>query len=237
MNAVKFSGTTAACLLAYGQTLPKGRQAAIGRKPMADFINVTEDTVYRWLNGAQQPIGFGLIKVWYWLESQGYIVTDLQQLKISKPVIYALGYFLSFGKFELDALRLTLTYHKLSSFLAVLRGETNASAVKQEQMRVLMQTADRSLYDSLLGIQVAAPEVENVDLLPQLNAPVSRCIVELIEALLPLLERAISDVFSDEERRQLRKAVPQDGLYRLSRLTTGLCSRESRRIIKEEGKS
>ncbi len=249
MNAIKFSGTTAACLLAYGQSLPKGRQAVIGRKPMADFVGVSDASVFRWLTGkGQLPIGLSQIKVWYWLESQGYLVDALKNLKINEPVVYALGYFLSYRLFDFETMYSTLAYSKPSSFLAMLRGEAKLSAIKMNTIDLLMQDTDKNLYRRLLeivvvaapevvaSVEVIAPAIEQNDLPKQANAVISNCVVDMISLLLPLAEKALSDSFTDEERRALRKAVPQDGLHRLFRVLGGLCSKENRRNVMEEGR-
>lgn len=240
MSAIKFSGSTAACLLAYGRTLPKGRQAAVGRKPMAAFVGVSDASVYRWLTGkGQMPIGLSQIKVWHWLESQGYLVDDLKNLKVNEPVVYALGYFLSHNKFNFEALYQMLGYSKSSSFLTVLRGEAKLPAAKVKTAYLMMQDTDKSLYQRLTDVviidrqEVVEPVVEQNNLSQQTNSVISKCLEEMILLILPLAEKALSDSFTDEERRQLRKAIPQDGLYRLFRVLGGLCSKENRRNIKE----
>ncbi len=240
MSAIKFSGDLKACLQAYGQTLAQGRQAAVARKPMSDFVGVSDASVYRWLTGkGQMPIGLSQIKVWYWLESQGYLVDDLKQLKVNHSVVYALGYFLSYKLFDFETLYLTMEYSKPSSFLAVLRGEAKMPANKIKRVCLLMQDIDKGLYQRLTDVviidspEIVEPVVEQNNLSQQANSLISNCLAEMISLILPLAEKALSDSFTDEERRQLRKTIPQDGLYRLFRVLGGLCSKENRRNITE----
>lgn len=234
MTAIKLAGDLRACLQAYGQSLPQGRQAAVGRKPMAEFVGVTEDTIYRWLSGSQQPIGLSLIKTWHWLESQGYIVDVLRQIKAIDALVYDAGRYLAYGKGDLQTLTACLGYHKLSSTLAVLRAEVGMSADKRTMLQKWLRDIEGVPFPGTPEFTRSYDDASESANVPLSNQTVQACIVNLVSALLPLAQIALSDVFSDEERRDLRKASPSDAVYRLSRILSGLCSRESRRIVLQE---
>ena len=146
---------------------------------------------------------------------------------------------MSYKLFDFETLYLTMEYSKPSSFLAVLRGEAKMPANKIKRVCLLMQDTDKGLYQRLTDLviidspEIVEPVVEQNNLSQQTNSVISKCLSEMILLLLPLAEKALSDSFTDEERRQLRKAIPQDGLYRLFRVLGGLCSKENRRNITE----
>ena len=126
---------------------------------------------------------------------------------------------------SLDQMQEDLGYKSRDSLLSILRGANMASA-KIKAAHALV---------ARFPINTEATKAEIVELNP-ISAPVEHQLIidslsHHIDAMLPLAKLVLSNEFSVEERRQLRKQASNDGLHALAQILNGLCSAKSRDLV------
>ena len=224
-----FSGDVRQCLSHYASTLPTGKsQVLAARKPLVDFCGISTERAYRWLQGKKLPTGENLIRLKYFLYGKGYEVSELQSLI---PQVLSLGWVISVGKISFDEVCRLLGYSGRDSFFPVLNGVSNPSKVKIDKIEaILRQFPDEISSSPESQFFSSEKQAKYLGLKNGARDAVFRALTSQVEAMLPLAEAVLSEDFSDEERRQLRRSIPDDGLYRAAQALHGLCSKKSRNL-------
>ncbi|MBT6690899.1 hypothetical protein HOB10_01015 [Candidatus Parcubacteria bacterium] len=230
---VNFSGNARQCLDHYAGTLPTGKsQVLAARKPLADFCKASDPLAYRWLNGKKMPSGKNLIRLKYFLHSRGYDVAELRDLA---PQVLSLGWIISIGRMSFDEACQKLGYAGRDSFFPVLNNVCNAGRAKLAMIEAILKRYPAEDFVGLNDRPILKTSQRTERSLPTSLRQSSRdaifqALKGQVEALLPLAQAVLSDEFSDNDRRQLRRSISDDGLYNAAQALHGLCSKESRKL-------
>ncbi len=221
----KFVGTTRDCLIAYGKTLPTGSLARSARKPMADYTRKNDRAAYRWINGRAMPIGENLVSCRIFLERQGYFCEELASIDSRAFFLAQLIYD---DKVTFDDARQYLGLKTRDAFLALLVGREKLSSYRHAKWDEFLRPYKAPQCEP----EVEALQDKEVNSLRH-QATLS-VLAHQIQAMEPVAMYLLTDKFTDLERRELRKMVPNDGLQKLARKLLALCSKEARKIFMSE---
>jgi hypothetical protein len=224
-------------LQAYNQRLPKGKKERFkARQELLDFVGAPAETVQRWLSGKAVPLALRALKCTYFLQGKGFLCKQLAELQ---PHVYLLGRLMALDRIGLEQACNSLGYTSQDALLAVLRGNSRpakSSLVKWQEL--LRDQTDEKFWQEIRGEKVLGV-VQEADY-DQSSDPLRRQAALVVFnhqvlAMLPLAEYVFSDKFSDEERRRLREAIPDDGLFVLSNALQALCSKKARELALGQG--
>ena len=235
----KFMDSTRACILHYGQSLPVGGNSGKeARQPMAQFVETSDRQIYRWTRLESSPRGEDLIRVRFWLESQGYKVSELQELA---DEVYLLASLLAFSVFDFALVHEMITgYTNPDDSMALLHGTCPLSSAKRQKIKDFL---DDYLVAQIERLQpwlhwmesfteVVWPSLEAQPTVKPLSTDNHDVILQslkgMIEAASPLAELVLSDEFTQEERRALRQSFNDDELFVFSNTLSALCSAKAR---------
>lgn len=213
---------------------------------MANFVGCSRETIFKWMNGKQSPSGEHLIKTRYYLWCQGYQVIELSKLD---SVTFLLGKLIAFKIADMDSVADLLGYSSGYAVMRILHGQSDMSSRRYDIAKEIT-TMDSNANEKMESIIVdfcfrdkemvvdppkdihhkPNPETRQVD---NSILAIRKSFAKGVEAIIPLAEILISNALSDEERRDFRHEIPNDGLFILSNLLSGLCSKESRRVYLE----
>lgn len=252
MNNVVFRGSTLECLAHYLKRLPPStsRAGIAARTPIVQFCQCARQTIRDWTLG-QPPIGTNLIRVRYFLVADGYAVSEIEKLH---PLVRELGQLLAYGVLSLDAIRQEMGYSNTKDVLATLHGKQRPNNFEQRISRLVNKyrpSIAQRLRDNQHIHSIPAPAASRTsptgrrpEAKPSIvgSHPIDkRSVVEslaaLIRAGLPLAELIESDVFSDQDRRQLRVLTGQNGVFRLANILNRLCGEEARAQLRASSTS
>ncbi|MBT4849942.1 hypothetical protein HON36_03765 [Candidatus Parcubacteria bacterium] len=228
----KFVGTTQECLIAYGETLATGRAAKGARKPMADYTNMVDRAVYRWVTGSVMPIGENLVRCRVFLERQGYLC---QELKAIHRCVRRLAEIFSDGEVTFDFAQESLGFKAHDSLLALLVGRQKFSSrqsARDKWNRFLAPYKKKEEANKPTRPMVSSHDPDSLR-----HQATIGVLGHQVQAMMPVAMYLLSDKFSDAERRELRNSIPDDGLQELARMLLALCSKESRKIFMAELKA
>lgn len=239
----------------------KGQKgAAIAKGPLADFLGVNHHTIQRWLVGNCLPIGEVLVRLRYFLEIAGYSVPALVELKKSSPVYYKLGEIMAFARLSVNEITQYLEYTDPYGVLRLLHGISITSPERGQKIVKLYATHESKIREKRTEImklvgkkgQISEPQVQGEGTnSSQQSRPqhVEREVTQIekdlvIEAvghgllgLLPLLERVVSEDFSPEDRKYLRKIVGYEVTSRMADAVRKLTSETARKQLSGNGGS
>lgn len=250
MTAIE--GRARECLRHYLSGLPWEEAGCVeARKPIIEFIGVNSDTVRSWHTGQFFPIGLALIKTYYFLEKEGYRVSELEALG---EVTYNLGKLMAFNVIDCEDVALQLDLTARGKIFLFLRGERCFSPEREGKAKIIL-----NLYkDELDGLpkrllpekavkekkveRVQEKSEELVEVKELFNLLVS--LNGLTEVLLPRLELVLSERFSPEERRVIRERAGRKlvfdlsnklhGVYKAYKVLNALCSEKARELMKND---
>lgn len=252
--------TTLEGLMHYGTTLPKGEHLRAARKPLLEFSGVSSGTLPRWFAGKSAPLGSILVKVQVFLEFAGYELSECMHLPSN---VKKMREYFAFGFINLEALQAEIGYADMQCVLRVLLGKQRTLMHNHQSQFELalsrlddglsgsLQIARTRLRDTLKNGRLSVPHERGVQARPIPQAS-KRTVLEgvtnkvgsdialavfrnLILAAIPLARELVSDRFSDDERRDFRNSVSHDGIFELSNLLNGLCSKRARESMLSEG--
>lgn len=248
-----YKGTTMECLRHYGTHVlpPKGaRDSSEAKRPMAEFTGVAPKAIAIWINHGTEPKGDVLLKLQFFLEANGYEVTELTEMKetVNRMLAEMLAYDIVSMREAIELFGFTkpqTIYH-----LAFGRGGTSEGhAAKIEEhywksadkltraKNALRKQLGRPLEEAPLPAEVhAAPPVTGRDPSPQKTVSSSEdssleLIANLVNTLTPHLERIVGT--NRDHRDRLRKLVGGDGMFRLSIASSKLCSEKAREVMQQ----
>lgn len=217
----KITGTTEECwghfclnISVLDQTLLKeGFESIYGKSVENEsFENLSGDL----------PKGEELIRLRYFLETQGYEVLELKNLSSE---IYDLGKDISFNKISLNNVANKISMER-DSLLKALRGARMISSDRLSMIRKVLKNENVRA-----DIEGAAKNIslDKVD--------VEKIFESLIRALIPVAQRIVSDEFSIDDRRRLREMFENDDVFVLSNLMAAACTETARQRMIEEQKN
>ncbi|MCX6781567.1 MAG: hypothetical protein NTW66_00365 [Candidatus Magasanikbacteria bacterium] len=241
-------GKTLECLKHYLSQLPWDTKMCVqARRQIIDFLDVTPHTVRRWWTGDIVPVGLVLVKLRYFLEREGYRVSELNDLDATTR---ALGMLIAYGSIDFDATVIQLKCPNASEFLRVLHGARRFTAARDlaaEAICVKNRDVLAKLFFTSPGNGHPAPVITPVVTPAQVKEKAPGAGEELIkylrlfsgilELLHPRLNDFLSEEVSPEERHELRERAGRELVYDLARrskqvteLMTALCSEKAREI-------
>lgn len=246
MKTPIFKGNTDECLRHAGSAKFNNDVARF----IAEFVGVQYKTARRWLRGERFPSGDILLKLRYVLEFIGYQVSELDSLK---PEIKACSRLIAFGLINADEMVNELGFKLRHTLFSILHNRERTTKDRLRKMSELGIAFNDMLEESkrektvprFLGIAeeinadvpeiTPEPEVEETkvdvpEVMPEVydNDQVVRILSYFIRSMIPLVELSLSDLFTVEERKQIRFKSGRDGVFRLSNLLNGLCGEKAR---------
>lgn len=247
-----FLGSTADCLKHYLGKLPWGNKgSAEARMPMADFLGITPTSIQRWAVGGTKPKGLALVKLRYYLEKQGYRITELEELQ--NP-IRVLGKLIAVGEITCEEVLKQLKIPNNDELLRILHGNRGLSSERMVAIARIcvdhpleVQEAPGAPTGSLLSHAIALQaeargkitdrvEEDVLHLLDSLNG--------LCSLLAPRLEHMLSNGFTSEQRQAFRDRAGRhrvfdmaNRFYALNKQLNALCSETTREKIASANQS
>ena len=230
-----FKGTIAKYLNDFFETFTGGKESA--KKIVTDFTGAKGGSLHDWTVKGLKPIGIRSIKLRCFLSLVGYSVTEFPKLSgpaldLSKIVVYDID------SIEGLADKIGLNPKTLAGYF---RGDANPSSDIVRSMETVYARFEVQVrehedeWKRTLNIPVLT-EGSNVH---HLNAPKDAILSSLagqISAILPLATIVASDDFSLDDRNNLRKMVPNKGVFEVSNLLNALCSETARKLSRKGGK-
>lgn len=249
-------GTTEECLKhfsrVHGQKLVEN--LCKSRKAICALVfRVPDDTGYRWFTKGIIPVGMNLVKVQYFLEFLGYILSERKKMSSVQRRIANQVALMVISPTDIAE----YTSVSCNSVLRWCTGKRNPSEQAEVKLNELielheggatekLQLWQRTLQELGFGAAVTTPTPQQVLAKEdQVSTPPSKpetnssergqvidTLAHLILAMRPLAEQVLSEAFSPEEREHLRQKtqiVRVNGLFDLSNLLSRLCSERARR--------
>lgn len=206
---------------------------------MARFIGVTTDTITTWTSDRNKPLGGPLVKLRFYLEAVGYNVAELRGMHGQAG--YLLAEMLAYGLVTVEQAAEQLGYENPNSVYRVAHGGSHATpdrAVKIKDMhgshKQALDTARQQLAAEL-GSTRDAPVVSftRPDPTPSAEDDGSiAALAHLVLAITPLLEKAVAG--TKDKRNLLRKLTGPDGMFRLSKASSRLCSEKALEVVNNQ---
>lgn len=249
-------GTAEECFAHYLKTLPLPgtRHVNKDRLPLKDFTKVGERTVERWVLGPQVAKGVELLRIRFFLEANGYRVSELDELKSRQPLVYKLAEMIAYDVFSVEKAQADLGFkYPQELYRLSLRGGSTTHA-REDMIAALYDKnrdqliAEREKWQARLKKECPSREAKKyvsdrlVPALPE-YATTSRdngktggraeigSLARLIASALPLAEYLASGECTQEDRIELRRLVGGDGVFRLSNALNKLCGEKAREAI------
>ncbi len=216
------------------------------RRILAQILCVEENTVRRWITGANIPIGMSMIGLRYYLDYLGYRVSEITQLP---RLLQDVSRLLTFRVMTLeDMAKLVGCEEYPGHLLALLRGARGFSAEREAQLQDIVDAYQQELAEKLLLVPklvaikdvplvvevsgtmpgtVATKTVSSTNVSPQTANKSMRRDERFKGLTLNLLDfaRFYTDREVPEEvRDQLRTVVGQQNIFDLKNLLARLCS-------------
>lgn len=244
----KFRGTTKECLFHYASHYwPKKGSRNLGQaqKPLTDFVEVKQGTIARWLSQSSKPIGLVLVRLRFFLETAGYEVSELRALKGTAN--YKLAEMLAYGLVTQEQASAELSFSEDYSILRIAHGGSSTSEARVQKIEALYKNfhanvlEKRTMLQEKVGLQ-SDSSAENGTSADSSVVPFSKAspasaqdeelitsIAHMVLSITPLLERV--EKSSRDRRNLLRSLTGVDGMFRLSKVSSRLCSEKAREIV------
>ncbi len=139
---MKFKGTVAECLVQYAQPLPfeGSRDRRRFYAPLAAFVDVSEETVGKWLRKEDplRPNGVGLIKAAFFFELLGGEVAELESLKRHSMLNYQLAEIIALGVMGVGDARQLLNYKNDHAIVGLVCRNDRVGPERESALRELV---------------------------------------------------------------------------------------------------
>lgn len=245
---MRMKDTTERCFLDYLSGIPTGRDSVKARSSMIEFLGTNMDTSRRWLMNKRVPVGLMLVKLRYFLEREGYQITELLGLE---KAVYNLGKLIAYGVLEFKVVSDRMGYPDKNSLLQLLHGKQGLSGERRAIMEEIVGENEKSLSElpeapieemkERLVIASKTKSVftgENEELFHLIGVLKGVLIV-----VLPKLEVIVSDEKSPEYRKKFREESGDNFVFetsnlahRITQLLNALCGERARNEILGRGK-
>lgn len=244
----KISGKVMDCLAHYAKSFlptPGSKGAAKAKKPLSQFCGVGISPVQTWIAGAVEPVGLSLLKLMFFFEAFGYKVTELVELQETSPEGYKLAELLAYRIMNAEEAQSYLGYGHVQSVYQVAFGKSGITESRADLIRAKhkdklaeVQAARAEFLRQLEGlpspVSDSVPPASTSGMTQALIQEVDDALVEtlahLIQALTPMLEGFLTES-SREQRSALRTRSGHNGMFRLSKVSSRLCSEKARDIV------
>ncbi len=233
-------GSTKECLAHYFAQLPptSQRSGVRARTPLIQYCGCIRRTVADWQTGPL-PVGVYLIKLRFFLASQGYTVTELESLH---PLVRSLGLILAEGRATLEELRLALGYSDQQEVLTILRGKQKPYHLEQ-RLQPLVDRYRAEPKPPATGVKPAnggavratPPSIPGVN--GSQKGLVIKTLGAMIKAMLPLAKAVEASPFTVADRDALHELLPENEMFHLIYSLKRLTSETARRDIPPEAQS
>lgn len=240
-----FRGTTRECLAHYVAGLStengKGRQEIL--RPLTEFMGAKNIlTTRRWVKG-RTLTGLRLIKARYFLEGLGYTVIELEKLPAA---IRDFSRLIAHNVFTIENACADLGFPRSDRLLLLLRGDRKPSPERMTKILEIVKAYQPLLTDEKgnnFNERYASASPVEIDggafLAPPEAAPVKKddatgnpehalilqALAKNLEIILPLAELVLTDIYTPEERRELRRHTD---VFRVSNALNRLCGEMAR---------
>lgn len=243
-----FEGTTEQCLAHLAEVCNPEQRSYV-----TQFTRMEDVTVRRWFSHQRSPLGESLIRLRYYLEFLGYQVLEL---KLLADPIRDTGRLYAFDVFSLDDLceqiDLPKTRSSLDQLLPILLGKRGVSEERMRKFIAVVETFGPLLEDVLsttprfklfeadqTAVPSQPPREEAVTSNPDTTANKNReailaSVADMARAMLPLVDRVLSDDFTPEERAKVRQKAGVDVIFKLSTRLNRLCGEQARRELPQQ---
>ncbi|HEY4490087.1 MAG TPA: hypothetical protein VJC12_02425 [Candidatus Paceibacterota bacterium] len=210
------------------------------KRPLAEFVGVSTDAVNTWLAEKGKPNGIHLLRLRFYLDRVGYSLIELISLRRTSPN-YALAEMLALGVLPIgEAVRQLKLSGGNSSVLRIALGKAGTSRDRAEQIIRMKESRKKSITEAVEHLKEvirkadARKEPEVTETPVQKKTPTGKetsveILAHLVLAITPLLENAVSG--TREERNELRKLTGSDGMFRLSKASSRLCSEKALEVM------
>lgn len=246
-----FRGTTIECLAHFAEHSlpPKGsKEAGKAKLPLVEFVRVHPDTVSAWIYGRNVPLGEPLIKLRLFLEAVGYELVEY--VHGTDHVSHKLAELLAYDILTPEEAREHLGFGDTHSVFRLARADSDTNTARTQKVERLYGEAGEELAKkkaTLLSVLMRVPSIKIYVETDPPSTPVTQVakgaldlekqdpisievLAHLVLAITPLLERAVSET-SREQRNELRKRTGSDGMFRLSKASSRLCSEKARELV------
>lgn len=245
------SGTLMECFRHYADTfLPRkgSHNAAKAKGPMAAFIGVSTSTVTTWTSSNRlMPLGGPLNGLMFFMDLVGYDVAELRKLRKSYPN-YMLAEMLAYKVVTVEEVMERVGFKKSQSVWLIARGGNQSTSDRVASIKTLY-SEKKDLLQSVkkdwqkeLGIETSTEKVtpfskpetsvsEKTETVPTsrpgipINDGFIDVVANLVKTITPLLEGV--EAGTKEQRALLRKLTGSDGMFRLSKTSSRLCSEKA----------
>lgn len=235
-----FRGTTKECLAHYASTLSEesGKRDRKVFRQLAKFTDANVLTVYRWTRGQQGLVGLRLIKARYFLEQLGYVVVELEKLP---SIMRDFGRLIAYNLFTVEEAYRDLGFPRSDHFPGLLRGDRNPSPERMAKILELVKAYQPLLDEKGKNFtELYAVNSDKKTTIPSsgggypLQAPSNgnpehkfllQALAKGLDVITPLAELLLTDVYTPDERRELRKRVD---VFRASNALHRLCGEMAR---------
>lgn len=243
MNKMSFNGTTRECLHHYAENFlpPKGaRNSGQAKEPMAHFVGVNTDTITSWISDRNKPLGGPLVKLRFYLEAVGYDVVELRNLR--GQVNYMLAEMLAYGLLTVEQAAKQLGFGKHDSVYRIAHGGSNTSSDRVAKIQEMYESHHPELNAAKMRLSKELGKAHDAQVVsfPQPDSHPSAqgavddesiaTLAHFVMAITPLLEKAVTET-TREQRNKLRKLTGDDGMFRLSKASSRLCSEKAREVV------
>lgn len=192
-----------------------------GRRRLAEFLDVQEQTINCWRRGKSVPSGVRALRMHYLLSQLGELNSEW---RVTEPAVVETGRLVAFRVLAVDAL-IAEFKDKVVDEQNVVRMMCGHKHIRPENLEIFQKIVDT--YGGLLEPAIS----EWSDLLVRNDR--ERLIAELSKRLvdsLPLCEEMVTDDWSAEDRHALRNKCGKDTIFRLYNALGALCGEKARQI-------
>ncbi len=112
------------------------RGAGEQRKPIAEFCNISDDTLLSWLNGGPKRIGWSVVRLMCYLDMVGYKVIDIERMQ---PALR--GYFelIGYGILDPQTASGLVEYKQTSSLYCIFTEKEGYSGISDQKRQKMWE--------------------------------------------------------------------------------------------------
>jgi len=217
----------------FDRAMPKGRRgSALAKKPIADFCDVTVDTVARWLDGSGglRPEGETSLRLMCFLDMHGYRVIELERM--SKPH-RKFAELIGYGLITAQQATELIGYANSNGMYRLLKDESEPKDKEEKVWQIwkerkeALEAQKRSSWEHF-HLTFLDTKQEQVKVVEPANVQTHGCWQKaahgMMSSLLILFDEGLLDNLSDEELVILHK-IAGSTILRLSAHLSALSSR------------
>jgi hypothetical protein len=214
-------------------------------KKLCDFIGISKESIRDWTKSDSKPKGMNLIKLRYYLEHQGYKITELEKMPRET---YELGWLIAFGKIDLKQTAERLGYGgNMTDELVRLVRIGRLPVKRMETIGAILLENKESLADlkkpEKLSGDLNKEREESVSAISDAELNETVVFLQILENLSKILTPRLKRILENgtpEMRRRFRETFGSKHVFDLSNAVyhiheniSMLCSEKSREMKKQ----